>query len=123
MISHSGRRRAAIRRKLPEKKEFFISFATRDAFLGATVVEARSPQEAVEVATMLGRNPGGEAAVLCVPDKARSMLDLAAYRTKLVKRDEALALGGQRLGDMPEDVREAIESAADWLCEDCNRKH
>lgn len=123
MISHSGRRRAAIRRKPSEKKEFFVSFATRDAFLGATIVEASSPQEAIEVATMLGRNPGGEGAVLHIPAEARNEPDFAVYRTKLVGRGEALAMGGERLGDVSEEEREAFEREAYRLCEDCNRKH
>lgn len=43
---------------------FYLSFASRDQFLGACVVEAASAQEAPLIASARGINPGGQVLIL-----------------------------------------------------------
>lgn len=98
---------------------YYISFATDDGFLGATVVEASSSESALEEATRLGINPGGEAAILEVPEgfenEARQMLN------RLVGLDEMLTQhGGKRHGDLSDEHRGRVENAADVVREGSN---
>ncbi len=72
---------------------WYISFAMESGPLGATVIEAESHEMALSEATRLNINPGGEAAILPVPEgretEARAMLN------RLVSVEEILGGGGQ----------------------------
>lgn len=103
--------------------DFYISFATDEAFLGATVVSAPAPELAVRVATMLGLNPGGQAAVLPAfhPEMSQNSRDeLASYKGRLVGADELMGNGARKLGEMSDDVQQGFASVATMVCEDCN---
>ena len=102
---------------------FYISFATDAGFRGATVVEASNEANAVIVASRLGLNPGGEAAVLSIPKDAdrAELAEILSYKNRLVAKEELLANGARRLRDLPDNTQDAIESAAVVVCEDCNR--
>jgi len=99
---------------------FYLSFATDAGFLGATVVEARDAEDAIAVATALGLNPGGEAAIFEVPPEALDEPDLKALIGRLASREEMIAQGGQRLGDLPGDIQDDIRAVAARVCADCN---
>lgn len=100
---------------------FYISFATDEGFRGATVVKAINAEGAVKEATTRGLNPGGEAAIMEIPPEAESEPQMLAMVNRLVGRDEMIEQqGGQRMGDMPEEMQDAIEGAADFVCDDCN---
>lgn len=102
--------------------QYYISFASPNKFLGSTVVEAKDEEHAIEVATSLGRNPGGDVTILLIPPDIYDAPDLKVYRTKLVGEEEALALGGERLGDMEEGLREIVEEHITRVCAECNNK-
>lgn len=98
---------------------FYLSFATDAGFRGATVVEAVSEQDAVLVATAMGRNPGGEVMIVEVPDEAMGAPDTKVLLTKLVGEEEMLAMGGKKRKDHPE-MNEVLDSYATKICEACN---
>jgi hypothetical protein len=102
---------------------FYISFATDAGFRGATVVEAANEANAVIVASRLGLNPGGEAAVLAIPADAgaRELAEILSYKNRLVGKDELVANGARKLRDLPGNMQAAIADAATVVCEDCNR--
>lgn len=99
---------------------FYISFADDVRFFGATTVMASSPEDALGKATAMGLNPGGEAAILEVPEEAWGEPDFIAMKNRLVRRDEMMTNGGARLADLPADAQEAINDAATKVCGDCN---
>jgi hypothetical protein len=99
---------------------FYISFATDEGFRGGTVVQADDAKGAVMEATTRGLNPGGEAAIMEVPPEAEFEPDILAMVNKLLGRDEIEQQGGQRLGDLSEDMQEAVQGAAGFVCDDCN---
>jgi hypothetical protein len=100
--------------------EFYISFATDKGFRGCTVVEADDPIGAYAAATQLGRNPGGDVAILEIPPAATNDPEIILGRTKLVSPDEMKAFGGQHLREMPPEIQEAIESNVAVISSDCN---
>lgn len=94
---------------------FYLSFARTRAeggFLGATVIEGRDAKDAHANATLRGLNPGGFVAILEVPKHLEEESDFAAYRNRLVGREEVLARGGNRLGDIPKPMRDRFRAAA-----------
>jgi len=99
---------------------FYISFATDEGFLGATVVRATDADGALSVASEKGLNPGGEAMIVEVPEQAESEPDMLAMIDRLVGKNEMLANGGTRHGDLSPEKRAAIEAAADRVCQSCN---
>lgn len=94
---------------------WYISFATDDLFLGATVVEAADGDSALEVATSRGLNPGGQAAIVEVPEEAESHADMKMLLNRLVKRQEMLASGAVRHGDADHELQGGFEAAADFI--------
>lgn len=97
---------------------FYISFASKTEFLGATIVEARDQRQAVEIAALIGVNPGGEAMILDVPLDQYETGFTARLLNSLVGRDELMRLGGVRWGDLtPKDKADFNVSKAH---EDCN---
>lgn len=88
---------------------YYISFATEIEFLGATVVEGVSEANALEVATNNGLNPGGQAAILCVPDQCYELPDVAPLKYKLFNKEQMKALGATRHGDLSEERRAILE--------------
>jgi hypothetical protein len=96
---------------------FYLSFCDVERpkgqqFIGATVVEAEDEEGAIERATALGINPGGEAAIVRLTCE-RLPEDRANYLDRLVPREEVMADG------------EYVEAAAgDFatgvVCQDCN---
>jgi hypothetical protein len=100
---------------------WYISFATDDAFLGATVVEAASSRGAFDEATRRGINPGGNAAIVGMPEDCEDEADVQAMLNRLVHKDELLAMGGRARKDCPPEVQDAFDAAADHICVIGNR--
>ena len=86
-------------------KLYYISFATETEFLGATVVEGFSETNAYDIATNNDLNPGGQAAILEVPEELYDAIDVAPLKYKLLNKEQMKALGSIRHGDMPEETR------------------
>jgi len=101
---------------------WYISFATDRGFRGATVVEANDAKKALKAANRRGLNPGGEAAILEVPKEAEKAADFQAMINRLVGRDEMIARGGMRQGDLPVEVQAHFEEVAAFICQDCNER-
>lgn len=47
--------------------------------------------------------------------------DARAMLNRLLTRDEMLAQGAKRHGDLPADMQEKFDSAAHVVCADCNK--
>lgn len=93
-------------------KGFYLSFANESGFMGGSIVEAKSPVEAVEVANKLKLNPGGaEIAVIALKDGWKPSFYGKTYLNKFVPADEVRAQGATRF-----DSR----AATAVVCEDCN---
>lgn len=103
---------------------FYISFATDAGFRGATVVEARNAKRAFQKATRLGLNPGGEAAILGLPDGAEkdpeAMAGVRRMLNRLCGKDELLSHGAERVADMPKEIQDVFGHVATCVCEKCN---
>ncbi len=78
---------------------FYLSFAAGDEFLGATIVWAHGILSALERASELGINPGGE--VLCCPIPRRLLRRVPAdLRDRLLSESEVRKrLAGRRMGE------------------------
>lgn len=101
---------------------FYISFATDDGFLGATVVSAINEEEALAKTTRLGLNPGGEAAIVAVPPSMPSegIAEMLTYENRLVGKAELFSNGAERVGDMTPEHRHALREKTTFVCETCN---
>jgi hypothetical protein len=88
--------------------KFYLSFADDTGSLGGTIVEAENNMSAVREATRLGINPGGEAAIIRVPEPYPP--HLLGYLNRLVSREELLRDGGRKLSN----------ECALIVCEECN---
>jgi len=99
-------------------KHWYISFATPERFLGGTVVAAVDAAAALAEATKLGRNPGGEAAILPVPPDALAGPDCQAMLNRLLGEDELLALGAAKRQDCEEEVRALFDWLAHTVCQE-----
>lgn len=102
---------------------WYISFATSidmGGFRGATVVEADDEKGALAVATLRGLNPGGEAAILFVPPEAYGEPDMAVMLNRLVGKEEMLAMGAKRHGDLPQEMQSRFDHEATFVCSCCN---
>jgi len=96
---------------------FYISFATTTAFLGATVVEADHKFNALSVATSLGLNPGGEAAVFSMPEgiRAQGLAEMKSYQNRLVGKEELISNGARRKGDLPAYMQDRFDQEATFM--------
>lgn len=100
--------------------KFYISYAN-DKFLGCTVVEAVSPEDALEEATKRGLNPGGEAAILGVPVSEYNNPEMLSLENRLVGKEEMMAQGAHRYGDLSDENKEKFNEAVISVCEECNK--
>lgn len=99
---------------------FYISFANGEKFLGATVIQADSVEHSIEVATANGLNPGGEAAIIEVPQDYEPTPNMLGMIGRLVSKEELVADGGKRHGDLSAEEQARFEADANIVCEDCN---
>jgi hypothetical protein len=90
---------------------WYISFSSEDEFLGATVVQAANAEAALLEASARNLNPGGQAAIAEVPTEAESDPDMLATINRLLSRDELMAQGAGRHGDLG-DEQESFVAAA-----------
>lgn len=100
-------------------KWFYLSFATEETWLGATVVAAESSTDAFDIACARKLNPGGEVTIIEIPWAQltkKERVSLLSYEGRLVSRTELMDNGGYRMGDMNPDEREAIERASSIVC-------
>jgi hypothetical protein len=104
-------------------KLFYISFATDEGFFGATVVAGEDEIDAIATATILRLNPGGEAAVLEVPDDLtrEDRVEMLSYRNRLVSKEELVRHGAKRLTDLSNEMQGAYEEACTVVCKECNQ--
>ncbi len=82
---------------------FWLSFADRQRFLGAMVVEATSLEQAVRLSHRAHTNPGGDVVGMCVDDLDRDPADTRTLEEKaaldrlprltLFSRDDLTARG------------------------------
>ena len=102
---------------------FYISSATDSGFLGATVIEAYDAAKAIAKATALCINPGGEAAILEVPDglTPKETAEMLSYKDRLVSKAELLSHGARRVADLPQNMQDAVNNASSVVCADCNQ--
>lgn len=107
---------------MSKHKLFYISFATSDGFLGATVMSAIDEEGALAKATHLSLNPGGEAAIIAIPPSMPSegVAEMLAYENRLVSKAELLSNGAKRVGDMEPEHRYALREKTTFVCESCN---
>jgi hypothetical protein len=103
-------------------KLFYISFATSNGFLGATVIDGEDEMDALNNATNRKLNPGGEAAILPIPKltTAADFAELMSYRGRLVGKDELVANGAKRTNEMLEQQRERFKVTATFVYTNCN---
>lgn len=84
---------------------YYLSFATADRFLGATVVEADDAIGAVARAHELKINPGGEVMIIEVPKDLEARPDVALLRDRLADEAEMRSRGGKKTHELDPDVR------------------
>ena len=100
---------------------WYISFASETGFLGTTVVEADSPPAALQEATRLGINPGGEAAIWWLAERDDGTIaEIAKFRDRLVWREECESLGGTEISNLPSNEFGMAEATAYVIDEDDN---
>lgn len=94
---------------------YYISFA-QDRFLGATVVDAVDEADALNTATALNLNPGGEAAIWRVPIDDRT----TPFLNRLATKEEVEAAGHLSIGEESPANQRKVMSVAAVVCADCN---
>lgn len=97
---------------------FYLSFAAIDRFLGATVICAEDAPRALEQATLRGINPGGEVAILEVPKGSEA--EAGKMLNRLVEREELMAGGAKKHGDLSKREKARMEAATTKVCDECN---
>jgi hypothetical protein len=111
-LTAKGSRRAAIiaEERRHAARWHYLSFADRTAFLGGVIVRAYGFLTAVQRATDLGINPGGE--VMCQPIPRKDLWRVpASLRNRLLSEDELWnRLDGRRMRDEPGAVTMYISS-------------
>lgn len=104
---------------------FYISFAGDEGFRGATIVAERDIKRALRKTWRLGINPGGEAAILELPEEAESdpkvMEEVTRMLNRLVQRGEILAHGGVSMLEQPHELQALFEDDATFVCNRHNR--
>lgn len=102
---------------------FYISFATAEEFLGATVVDGKDPEDAVREASRRGVNPGGEAAIFGLGDDFDpDDPDHKPFLNRLVEKEEMITKhGGVRHGDMDPETYATLESLGIVISEEQNK--
>lgn len=93
-------------------KLFYISYATETEFLGATVIECVAQEFVLREAAKYGLNPGGQAAILELPYAALEAPDICMMQGRLVGKEEMIAMGGIRQGDLNDTTKAKFECAA-----------
>lgn len=90
---------------------WYISFADYERFYGATIVKANDPHHALEVATALGLNPGGDAAIVAVPRPLYKSTGVTSMINRLVDEAEIRAqpFGAISYGEMPDDMYQQMK--------------
>jgi hypothetical protein len=94
---------------------WYLSFIDANGLLGATVVEATDATSALAVATETGRNPGGEAMVLPVPENEYDAPDIAVLRTRLCDENTMLQLGAKYHDRVSRELRAMLTKDAVYL--------
>jgi hypothetical protein len=93
-------------------KLFYISFATDVEFLGATVIDGLSETSALDIATNLGLNPGGQAVVLELPPDLWEAPDVKPMIGKLFNKEQMRAMGSKSHKDLDEETKELLECSS-----------
>lgn len=96
---------------------YWISFASDTGPLGVAIVEAETGAEALNVASRLKLNPGGQAMIVEIPT-VEGRHEAWPYRNRLISREEI-----ERIFGPPADPADVIEAAGDkctLVCDDCN---
>jgi hypothetical protein len=101
---------------------YWISFVANNESLGVVITEAGSSMSALERVTALGQNPGGEAAIVEIPNEPEFLEEVGRYpRDVLIAPDVLLAGGAIRAGDMGEpDPARGPPIRVDMVCDPCN---
>jgi hypothetical protein len=98
---------------------FYLSFAERDKFLGAVIVQADGPVEAIVEANRRGLNPGGQVMVI---QGVPACAEAHANRLLLTKEEIGRVFGDPgpavRLGDLPPEQLDAIDAKTKMIDED-----
>lgn len=58
--------------------------------------------------------------MLPIPKESQRDPDFKVMVNRLLGREEMIAQGGKRLGDLPSDIRQRFDSEAGFACADCN---
>jgi hypothetical protein len=98
-------------------RRWYLSFASRSAFLGACVVEAADAVAARERARSLGIDPGGQVMGLDVTDIPGPCFPLDV----LMSREDMERIEGERgkkLGEMSPVERARVEAHAEMICDE-----
>lgn len=90
---------------------WYISFADKLGFRGATVVKSASANGALATATARGLNPGGEAWIIPVPQDADADPGVLAMYNHLLSAQECAAIGGKPLAECPSVMQERFQAA------------
>lgn len=101
---------------------YWISFVGPSGALGVVITDSTSPLEALDRATRLGQNPGGEAMIVTVPDEPEVLAEIGQYpRDTLILPEVLLAGGAIRAGDAgaPDPAR-GPPVQVDMVCGPCN---
>ena len=98
--------------------EYWISFASEDSHLGVVILQAASAEEALDGATRLNLNPGGEAMIVELPPGEESELP----RNELISLESLPDLGYKKTSELTEEEANFIDShpAITRICDDCN---
>lgn len=101
---------------------FYISFSTETDFLGATIVSGLHEDDALIQATKKGLNPGGQAAIILIPQEALGSPDVNIMSDRLMSKEDMIKeIPSVRYADMSEEQQALFEVNAVVICEKCNK--
>lgn len=100
---------------------WYITFATEERSLGATVIENETATGAILEATSRGLNPGGLVALVELPDEMFAERPfLVTIINRLASAEELKANGCCKYDDLDADDKRAIDEDALYGCSECN---
>lgn len=105
---------------------YWISFvenshSPRAKSLGCCIVDGDDPELALQRASNLGINPGGEAMLFPITNDSPDLFFFK--RDTFISAEELKEIGYSQFADIPEEKWKDAAGKFDTICEKCNKVH
>ncbi|MDG7001618.1 MAG: hypothetical protein JRN15_21175 [Nitrososphaerota archaeon] len=105
-------------------KTYWMSFVGDEGNRGVAIVDAEDEQDALTVTKRLNINPGGEVAIVEVPQTTEALAEINGYgKNRLIPTEELLRGGNRKVSQLNDEEREFVNSTPliRRICPSCNQ--